>query len=200
MSKRTPGTQAAFKVGESSVGIGARYFQRRLALEPHLRSDHLEKLGLRYFFTAGSNLDIARLVELGPRDFPRVPSFQLDRGRLENLLLRELAASGTTVLDASRVRTIALGGDVHRVSLTTPDGAHDVTARWLVDASGRAGLLRRQLGLDRTSSHAANACWFRVRSRVRADDWPDERAWRSRVPSGLRWPSTNHLMGAGYWV
>jgi hypothetical protein len=86
------------------------------------------------------------------------------------------------------------------VSLSTPDGALDVTARWLVDASGRAGLLRRQLGLGRASVHAANACWFRVRSRVRVDDWSEDRAWRSRVPSGLRWQSTNHLMGAGYWV
>jgi len=38
-----------------------------------------------------------------------VPSFQLDRGRLENMLVRELKASGTSVLDGCRVKTIALG-------------------------------------------------------------------------------------------
>ena len=32
------------------------------------------------------------------------------------------------------------------------------------------------------------------------DDWSDDPAWRARVPSGERWLSTNHLMGAGYWV
>jgi hypothetical protein len=39
-----------------------------------------------------------------------------------------------------------------------------------------------------------------VSSRVRIDDWSGDADWRSRVPSGLRWQSTNHLMGAGYWV
>ena len=73
-------------------------------------------------------------------------------------------------------------------------------ARWLVDASGRAGLIRRQLGLTRTADHGANACWFRVPERVKVDDWSDDPEWRARVPSGQRWLSTNHLMGRGYWV
>jgi flavin-dependent dehydrogenase len=198
--RKHPVREAAFKVGESSVEIGAHYFQIRLGLEPHLRTEQIEKLGLRYFFPQGDNRDITRRVELGPARFPPVPSFQLDRGRLENFLLRTVAASGITVLDGCRVLTIALDEAGHRISLTTPDGPREVTARWLVDASGRAGLLKRQLGLARPSTHAANACWFRVRSRVKVDDWSDDPAWRSRVPSGLRWQSTNHLMGAGYWV
>ena len=70
----------------------------------------------------------------------------------------------------------------------------------MIDASGRAGLLKRQLGLARPSSHTANAAWFRINTRVRLDDWSDDPAWQARVPSGQRWLSTNHLMGAGYWV
>jgi hypothetical protein len=38
-----------------------------------------------------------------------------------------------------------------------------------------------------------------VKSRVKIDDWSDDPAWRARVPSGLRWQSTVHLMGVGYW-
>src|SRR5207302_348300 len=158
--RRHPVPEAAHKVGESSVEIGAHYFQIRLGLEPHLRTDQLEKLGLRYFFTRGDNRNITERIELGPAHFPPVPSFQLDRGRLENMLLRTVAASGTTVLDASRVQKIALGEGCHRISLTTPAGPLEVSARWVVDASGRAGLLKRQLGLARPSSHAADACWF----------------------------------------
>jgi hypothetical protein len=70
----------------------------------------------------------------------------------------------------------------------------------VIDASGRAGLLKRQLGLARPSPHSANAAWFRINTRVRVDDWSDNRAWQARVPSGQRWLSTNHLMGTGYWV
>jgi flavin-dependent dehydrogenase len=196
-----PVPEAAFKVGESSVEIGAHYFQKRLGLEPHLRAEQLEKLGLRYFFPYAGNRDITERVELGPADFPPVPSFQLDRGRLENMLLRANAELGATVLDGYRVGSIALDGSgQHQVSLSGPDGSRQITARWVVDASGRAGLLKRQLGLVRPSTHGANAAWWRVRRRVRIDDWSSDPAWRSRVPSGLRWQSTNHLMGVGYWV
>ena len=73
-------------------------------------------------------------------------------------------------------------------------------SRWVVDASGRAGLLRRQLGLKREVTHGANAVWFRVNTRVKVDDWSDDPAWRARVPTGERWLSTNHLMGKGYWT
>jgi flavin-dependent dehydrogenase len=196
-----PVREAAFKVGESSVEIGAHYFQKRLGLEPHLASQQLEKLGLRYFFTHGDNRDLTARVELGPPRFPPVPSFQLDRGRLENFILRTDAEMGATVLDGYRVQSIALGGaEAHRVSFAGPDGARDVTARWIVDASGRAGLLKRQLGLVRPSAHGANAAWWRVSSRVKIDDWSSDPAWVARVPSGLRWQSTVHLMGVGYWV
>jgi flavin-dependent dehydrogenase len=198
--RRHPVPEAAFKVGESSVEIGAHYFQKRLALEPHLRSAQLEKLGLRYFFPQGNNRDLTTRVELGPPHFAPVPSFQLDRGRLENYLLRANAEDGVTVLDAHRVRTIALDSATrHRITLEGGDGTHEITARWVVDATGRAGLLKRQLGLVRPSTHSANAAWWRFRSRIRIDDWSNDPAWQARVPSRLRWHSTVHLMGVGYW-
>jgi flavin-dependent dehydrogenase len=194
-----PVPEAAFKVGESSVEIGAHYFQIRLGLEPHLREQQLEKLGLRYFFPHGDNRDLARRVELGPPSFPCVPSFQLDRGRLENMLLATLRADGIEVLDGCRARSVRLGKP-HEVRLESAGGVRTVRARWIADASGRAGLIRHQLGLTRPVNHGANACWFRVKSRVCVDDWSTDPDWRARVPSGLRWLSTNHLMGKGYWV
>ena len=195
-----PVPEAAFKVGESSVEIGAHYFQKRLELEPHLRAAQLEKLGLRYFFPHGDNRDLTARVELGPPRFPPVPSFQLDRGRLENFLLQTDAEMGVEVIDDCRVQSIALDEKrAHRVTFTTPAGIREISARWVVDASGRAGLLKRQLGLRRPSTHAANAAWWRFSSRIKIDDWSADPVWRARVPSGLRWHSTVHLMGVGYW-
>jgi flavin-dependent dehydrogenase len=199
--RKHPVREAAFKVGESSVEIGAHYLQVVLKLESHLRAGQLEKLGLRYFFPHGDNRDLARRVELGPPTFPPVPSFQLDRGRLENLLLAELRQSGVEVLDDCSVKQIALEPLNHTIGIETRDGqAREARARWVVDASGRAGLIKRQLGLARPADHGANACWFRVPERVMVDDWSDNPEWRARVPSGQRWLSTNHLMGRGYWV
>lgn len=195
-----PVREAAFKVGESSVEIGAHYFQAILGLGPHLREGHLDKLGLRYFFPHADNRDLGRRVELGPSVFPPVPSFQLDRGRLENYLLASLREDGVEVLDGCGVSSVTLGDAEHEVALESRDGTRRVRARWVADASGRAGILRRQLGLTRTVTHAANACWFRVKARLRVDEWADDPRWRDRVPCGRRWLSTNHLMGRGYWV
>jgi flavin-dependent dehydrogenase len=198
--RQHPVPEAAFKVGESSVEIGAHYFQKRLGLEPHLREAQLEKLGLRYFFPHGDNRNLAARVELGPPRFPPVPSFQLDRGRLENFLLKTDAEMGVEVVDGCTVRSIALdAAGMHRVTVSSAAGPREIEARWVVDAAGRAGLLKRQLGLRRPSSHGANAAWWRFSSRLKIDDWSDDPAWRARVPSGLRWHSTVHLMGVGYW-
>jgi flavin-dependent dehydrogenase len=199
--RRHPVREAAFKVGESSVEIGAHYFHAVLGLEPHLRSAHLEKLGLRYFFPQGDNRDLARRVELGPPVHPPVPSFQLDRGRLENWLLADLRESGIHVIDDCSVKEIAIEPLNHAVTIARRgEAAMTVRGRWLADASGRSGLIKRKLGLAREANHGANACWFRVPERVRLDDWSDDPAWQARVPSGQRWLSTNHLMGRGYWV
>lgn len=195
-----PVPEAAFKVGESSVEIGAHYFQHVLGLEPHLREQQLEKLGLRYFFPAEGNRRVEARFELGPSGFPPVPSFQLDRGRIENMLLRTNREAGVDVRDDCRVVGFELGGPLHGLEIQSPGGTEVVTGRWLIDASGRRGLIRHRLGLTRPVGHLANACWFRFPHRLRIDDWSDDPRWRARVPSGARWLSTNHLMGVGYWV
>ena len=113
-------------------------------------AEQLEKLGLRYFFPQGDNRDLTQRVELGPPCFPPVPSFQLDRGRLENMLLRTNAELGVTVLDGWRVKSIALDSrTVHRVCLAGPGGTREISARWVVDASGRASLLEAPARADR---------------------------------------------------
>jgi flavin-dependent dehydrogenase len=195
-----PVPEAAFKVGESSVEIGAHYFQRVLGLEPHLRERQLEKLGLRYFFPADANRRIESRFELGPSVFPPVPSFQLDRGRIENMLLRTNREAGVDVRDGCRVTRFEFASDLHRLEVQSNDGTEMVEGRWLVDATGRRGLIRHQLALTRPVGHLANACWFRFPRRLKVDDWSDDPAWQARVPSQQRWLSTNHLMGAGYWV
>jgi flavin-dependent dehydrogenase len=201
LEKRThPAPEAAHKVGESSVEIGAHYFGKVLGLEPHLHARQLPKLGLRYFFPADGNRRLESRFELGPANFPPVPSYQLDRGRLENYLLESDRDLGIDVRDRAVVREVAFGSPHHRIEVETPEGRHTVHARWLVDATGRHALIRRRLDLTRDVAHLANACWWRVNHSVRLDHWVDDPAWKARVPSGERWLSTNHLMGRGYWV
>ena len=198
--RRHPAPEAAFKVGESSVEIGAHYLSDVLGLDEHLRERQLYKLGLRYFYTRDGNRRIEDRAEAGPRVFPHVPSFQLDRGRLENFLVDENRRAGIDVLDGCRVEDVRLDADGHTTVLAVDGTTRSVTSRWLVDATGRHGLLRRKLGLRRQVSHGANAVWFRVNARIKVDDWGSDPTWRAEVPTGERWMSTVHLMGRGYWT
>jgi flavin-dependent dehydrogenase len=197
-----PVREAAFKVGESTVEISARYFGHVLGLAPHMAERQLDKFGLRYFFSDGSNQDLTRRYELGPRYFPRIGSYQLDRGRLENFLFATNPELGVEQVDHAAVRTVAFGDPRHSVTYVRDGEERTVHARWVIDASGRAGILKRQLGLRKPSGHLANAAWWRVKGRVKVDDWSTDEAWQSRVEPqtrGQRWLSTTHLMGTGYW-
>ena len=198
--KKHPVPEAAHKVGESSVEIGAHYFSKILGLEPHLVERQLYKLGLRYFFTEGDNRDVSQRIELGPKTFPKIPSFQLDRGRLENFLLEEDRRAGIDVLDGCKVTAIDFGDPHHRVDIEIDGQVHSFKGRWVVDGSGRTGLLRRKLGLSRPATHNANAVWFRLGSRIKIDEWSSRASWQDWMPQQERWMSTVHLMGKGYWT
>ena len=52
--------------------------------------------------------------------------------------------------------------DVHEVTFEREGVEHLVTGRWLIDASGRAGLIKRKLDLAQPNDHDANAIWFRI--------------------------------------
>jgi len=88
----------------------------------------------------------------------------------------------------------------HRLRWTVDGVTYLARARWVVDACGRAGLLKRKLDLARPNAHDANAVWFRIGERITIDHWSDSAEWRARCEPQARWLSTNHLVGTGYWV
>ncbi len=199
-----PVPEIAHKVGESTVEIAGFYLRNVLGLEEHLVTQQLPKFGLRMFFSAKDNRDITQRVELGHSVLPprRVGTYQLDRGRLENALGEMLPQQGITFLDGCKVQQIALqpDGDFHRLRLQHNGNDRTIEARWVVDASGRSTVLQRQLGLAKKVSHNANAVWFRIGHPIDINDWSADPAWLDRVREGKRMLSTNHLMGAGYWI
>jgi flavin-dependent dehydrogenase len=199
--RRHPVPEAAHKVGESSVEIGAHYLGEVLGLAPHLARTQLKKFGFRFFFSDAAPA-IERVTELGASGYLSTPSWQLDRGRLENDLGRMVRERGVEFVDGAVVRQVELGDGrrPHRASYDAAGATQEVRARWLVDASGRAGLLKRKLGLAQGNAHDANAVWFRIGAHIDVDAWSDDPQWRARCRPPHRWLSTNHLVGAGYWV
>ncbi|HEB88039.1 MAG TPA: NAD(P)/FAD-dependent oxidoreductase [Deltaproteobacteria bacterium] len=206
---------ATHKVGESSVELGSRYLED-IGLREYLVEHHLFKFGLR-FFPGGGSLPLQQRAELGPAQEPIVPSYQIDRGRFENDLRRMIEEDGVTLLEGVKVGAIDLrpGDEPHEVELQRLPGSGGaggpdreggertrVRCRWLVDASGRASLLRKRLKLTRGTRHAANASWFRVAGKLDITQLvdPEEREWHDAQWAPHRWRSTNHFMGPGYWA
>jgi flavin-dependent dehydrogenase len=199
--RKAPAPEAAFKVGESTLEIGAHYFAKVVGVEDHIDRDELPKMGVRFFFPAAENGDIAQRTEYGPPFRPPLPTYQLDRGRFENELARRCVDAGVALFDATRVEELELGSDGHTVTVSRDGNISTVSARWLVDAAGRAFVLRRKLGLTKESPHAINAAWFRVEGRIDLEEWSDDAGFHGRMTErGLRWLSTNHLLDKGYWV
>lgn len=195
-----PVPEAAHKVGESTVEIGAHYFANVLGLRAHLDGEHIRKFGFRFFFSDGRR-DIDRCTELGVSRILPTPSWQIDRGRFENFLGEEARRLGVRFHDGAVVRAIELSADEddHRVAWERDGDSIEATARWVVDASGRAGLIKRKLDLAAPEIHDANAVWWRVDGFIDPKTWSDDAAWLSRCTPPDRWRSTNHMCGPGYW-
>ncbi|HZF96979.1 MAG TPA: tryptophan 7-halogenase [Pseudoxanthomonas sp.] len=198
--RRHPVREAAFKVGESTVEIGAHYFADVLGLRQHLDSRQLRKFGFRFFFSEGRS-DIDRCTELGVSRILPTPSWQLDRGRFENFLGEHARALGVRFHDSAVVRRMDLdpGDAPHTVDFEKDGATHRLQARWVVDAAGRAGLLKRKLGLAQDNGHDANAVWWRVEGLVDPNQWSRDPQWLARCTPPDRWRSTNHMCGPGYW-
>jgi flavin-dependent dehydrogenase len=214
-----PVPHAAHKVGESSVEIGAHYFETVLGLKPHLDQAQLKKFGFRFFFSDGRR-DFDNVTELGASKVLSTPSYQIDRGIFENQLAKLAQERGIRFYDGAVIRSFdlradlssrrvrqqakdsgqALGPAVHTVRFDQGEVRHELTANWLVDSSGRAGLIKKKLDLAEQNDHNANAVWFRISDRIDVNDWSSNEQWLGRTTPRNRWLSTNHLVGEGYWV
>jgi flavin-dependent dehydrogenase len=198
-----PVPEAAHKVGESSVEIGAHYFDQVLGLKPHLDSAQIKKFGFRFFFNDGAQ-DLTKVTELGASKVLMTPSYQIDRGIFENYLAVTAQERGITFVDDAIVRNFDISSPDaktdHRLEFECQGVRSTVRAKWLVDACGRAGLIKRKLDLHETNEHHANAIWFRIADKIDVNTWSQDQAWLDRCTPPDRWRSTNHLCGEGYWT
>lgn len=188
------------KVGESTVEIGSHYLTNVLNLKEHFEQHHLQKHGLRCFF-GNTNDDYSEYDELGVSELFGIPTYQIERGVLENHLHSTLVARGVNFIDGAIPTEIALGNKKHSITCSKGQNKNCYTSRWLIDAAGRQALLKNKLNLQENSEHKGNAIFFRVDKKIIIDDWSDNAEWQQRLnDEGKRWLSTNHLMGPGYWV
>jgi flavin-dependent dehydrogenase len=199
--RETEASTAAHKVGESTVELGTHYLREVLKLTPYLEAHELPKHGLRFFFKNNTKEDIASRVELGPRLRLPVPSHQLDRGTLENYLMKLTREKGNELILGAKVSAVDISADNgHEVSYIKNGETTKVKCRWVADASGRASVMKRKLQFQKPMEHHVNAAWWRLKGVIDIDDWTDNKAWKSYLEPGLRYLSTVHFMDSGYWL
>ena len=177
---------AAFKVGESTQEISCHYFAEVLGQKEHIDNEQIHKCGLRFWFPAGDNGDLAQRVERGPKKHPPVPSYQLDRGIFENHLTEEVEKAGVDRFGSTRVQDFELGDEEHTVTFTDRDGNNERTikARWLVDATGRSFTLKKKLDLLEDNGHVGQRLVAPARGRDRPRGLGRPRRRRVLRPDG----------------
>src|SRR4051794_16526476 len=135
------------KVGESTTEVSSAYMTRILGLGNYLGHHHLVKQGLRMWFSKNSEQRFDDCVEVGARYQARLPTYQVDRSTLDGHMLDLAVAAGCDLRRPAKVSSIDLdGANGPSVTLASEAGEEEIRTRWVVDATGRASILGRQLG------------------------------------------------------
>lgn len=195
--------ETSFKVGEATVEIGASYLVRRQGLLRYLYDRHYPKNGLRYFFDNETrSAPLQNMSEIGPINFPFHAAFQIDRARIEADLIEMNSEAGVHVRNGVRAlpTDVRDDGGMHTITIEGPSGNERHSARWVVDAAGRADVLARAKGLRvREDEHRIGSVWGRFENVVDIDSvGPPE--FHARVRHSVRGLSTVHFWYPGYWI
>jgi len=175
-----PVPEKTAKVGESTVEIGARYLNHTLGLKEHFSERHLRKHGLRCFFGTPKD-DFSEQDELGVSQLFGIPTYQIDRGAIENYLQTAIREQGVEVLDGVSTQGIDITDQFKSVTVKNGDVEKTYKSKWLVDAAGRQALIKNKLELAQGSAHKGNALWFRIDRQVKLDSWSDNSEWQGRI-------------------
>src|SRR5712692_1094182 len=210
IDKRGEVPQRGQKVGEATVQVSGYYFSKVLELEEYLLREHYPKYNLRFYWkTAGQ--DASRFESYSQsyiRGMSNIPTYQLDRNKIEGELLRRNVAESRYVFQPNAINLdVALEEErPHRISFTVGGRTHTVTARWVVDAAGRAHVLARKRSLERRNAirHGASFMWVEglLNIETLTDSTPKQirlNPARSSIGHLPFWLATNHFCEEGLW-
>jgi len=191
------------KVGESTSEVSASFLSRALNLAQHLGHEQLTKSGLRFWFYRQPTDAFDRCSELGPLYQTRLPTFQLDRAKLDQAVLDKATGAGCELWRPAKILDAALEGEGrNRLTVRVGEETRNVMARWVIDASGRAAFIARKLKLFRPlEAHPTNAVWARFKGVTDLDGveiWDESPGFGHACRVMRQW-ATNHLMGYGWW-
>ena len=199
------------KVGESLVQLAGYYFSKTLDLELHLLEEHYLKYNLRFHWKTQRAEASAKpdywedISSASIRNQSNLATFQLDRNILERHMMKVNS-------EDARFRFIG-GARSIKVELAEDDSDHKVMwnggeaiARWVVDASGRPGILKRSLALEKKNQIRHGSTWAWVEGQVNPEKLTGHthnevllHKKRQKMGSYPYFLATNHFCGEGRW-
>lgn len=192
------------RVGEATVEVSSYFLMRCLGLTQYLNHNHLNKNGLRFWFFNHRTQTLDQCSEIGGRYLSRVPAYLIDRSTMDEEILRRAVALGAQLWRPATVQKVKLNsGRQQTLTVKYQEQVHQLSARWVVDASGVAALLARQNGWWRpNTAHPTTAVWSRWKNVKDFEDPMLAKKFPKWAMScfGVRGTATNHLMGDGWWA
>ncbi len=147
-----------FHIGESLLPANLPILER-LGVLDEVRAIGVLKRGADFPANTPSGFNVFRFDRaLG--DTPGY-AFQVKREEFDQLLFRHAARSGAQAQDGTRVTRVELGDDLVMAEAESDGGdSLRIKARYLVDATGRDGLLGKLLGIRRKHPRHQSAALF----------------------------------------
>ena len=188
-------------VGESLVEVSVD-FLFELGLGAYLVEKHYPKYGLTYYFKPDIDnpADRTYVVDEIPTA-PQILSFQINRFTFDREVRDRNLVNGVELIDGAVVGiNLNQDGGLHAVTVQDRAGSKQtLSARWLIDVTGRNRLLAKHLQLQEPVSEQKNVFWFRlmnfnpeILSRIDAV----KKQNRAYVP----YFATHHFFGKGNWI
>src|SRR5579859_2283640 len=127
-----------FHIGESLLPMGNAILRETGAWPKLEAAGFIHKYGAAFFLSnarAKTEIDFAEGL-VPDLDY----AFQVERAKFDTLLLDHARELGAEVLVRTLARSVEMKNRLHHVRLETGAASQTVTARWLLDASGRDNL------------------------------------------------------------
>jgi flavin-dependent dehydrogenase len=149
-----------FHIGESLLTYTADVLEQLGLLDRVLKAGFVIKRGIELTGTEGTFRRLA-LEKIGGER--RGWTVHVERSRFDQILLDAAAETpGVTVLQKARVTRLLRSGErIAGVRYTVDNAEHSATASFVIDASGRAGVIARGLGLRKSDNTLKMAAVFK---------------------------------------
>jgi flavin-dependent dehydrogenase len=137
-----------FHIGESLIPYGNEEL-RAIGVWPKLEAGgFMPKLGAEFVTgDSGASTSILFGRYLKPQ---YAQTFQVERSRFDQLLLDHAEETGCEVWQEALVKSVAVSEEGVEVTCMRGGTLHKISARWILDASGRDAFLGRQMNLPKT--------------------------------------------------